>query len=291
MARHEDTGTFDNDPLLDIQRQDYLRGDQVGQVINGTRRSDELFGGAGNDIIDGGRGKDFIHGGAGNDVIFGGRGRDSLEGGSGNDHIFGGRGRDVIEAGSGDDLIVAGRGRDTVLSMSWAGEPEIAQDDQAEKVEPDEPIADDDIIALGIGADTLIFRWLIDARDSILDKHRDDDGNVNYRKVAGENDNVHDHWVEGIGNDVVLDYDARKDTLVFEGHTVTLADIQRIDADDDGRRDDSVAHFYSEQGGAGAHQDDELGSVTFIDYQISAAEIDINRGVFYGVEDPYSAVG
>jgi hypothetical protein len=140
-------------------------------------------------------------------------------------------------------------------------------------------------------ASTFIFRWLIDAKDAILDKHRDASGNVNYRAVAGENGAPHDHWVETIGRDTVTDYNPRHDKLVFEGHTVTLRSATMIDADRDGRADDTLLSFYSEQGGAGAHQDDDLGSVTFLNARIEAADVDINKNVFYGVESPFDALG
>lgn len=199
---------------------------------------------------------------------------------------------DTYEPGIGQGFVDAGAGDDVIYSFSWGGEPEIAQDSDAEKVEPNEPRMDNDSFVLGEGADTMVFRWLIDARPEILDKHRDPEtGDVDYRKVAGENDNAHDHWVETMGDDIVYDYNPDEDELVFEGHTLALDRIEMLDADNDGQDDDSVAYFYSEQGGAGAHQGDELGSVTFMDYEITEGELGIQAGVFYGVEDPYTAAG
>jgi len=243
-------------------------------VVLGTSVDDRLVGsGAGEDL----------RGEAGDDVILGGAGADM---------VAGGEGADRIEAGLGSDMVDAGAGADQVLSLSWGGEPAIAQDAEIPKVEPDEPLDDDDDIALGAGADTLIFRWLLDATPEILDKHRDPEtGDVNYRAVAGENGAVHDHWVETIGNDIVRDYDPAEDTLRFQGHTVALDRIETLDADGDGAADDSIAFFYSEQGGAGAHQGDALGSVTFIDHLIAESEIQISTRVFFGVEDPFSALG
>ncbi len=230
-------------------------------------------------------------GSAGDEKIKGRGGNDVLVGGGGNDRIAGNRGDDTIEAGQGNDVVRGGKGHDLIYSFSWGGEPEIAQDPDAEKVEPDEPLDDNDRFILGEGADTLVFRWLIDATDEILDKHRDETGDVDYRAVAQENGSAHAHWVEHIGHEVVRDYSPEEDMLVFEGHTVALDRIVVIDADKDGQLDDSIAYFYSEQGGAGAHQGDELGTVTFIDYIASVDDIRINTDVFYGVEDPYTAAG
>ncbi|WP_308917205.1 hypothetical protein [Jannaschia sp. LMIT008] len=244
-------------------------------VVKGTEANDAFVGGEGKDVIQGRGGDDDLAGGGGDDVLIGGIGADALEGGLGND---------AMEGGDGDD---------TLLSISWGGEPEIAQkvEEGVGKVEPDEPLSDDDVLTGGDGADTFTFRWLLDAKEEILDKHRDEDGNVDYRAVAGENDDVHDHWVETIGDDVVTDYDPEVDTLVFEGHTVTLQSAEMIDADGDGLIDDTLLTFYSEQGGAGAHQGDALGTVTLLDAVVTDDDITIDKGVFYGVETPYDALG
>ena len=238
-------------------------------------------------------GNDVLSGGNGRDKLFGGEDDDELWGGNGSDHLDGGDGSDSLEGGADDDVMNGDDGNDTLLSISWGGEPKIAQevDEGVEKVEPDEPLSDDDVLTGGEGADTFIFRWLIDAKEEILDKHRDETGDVNYQAVAGENDAVHDHWVETIGNDVVTDFDPTEDTLVFEGHTVTLESATLIDADGDGQTDDTLLAFYSEQGGAGAHQGDALGTVTLIDAIVEAEDVVIDTNVFYGVETPFDLAG
>lgn len=294
-GRGEDVleGLGGRDKLWGGRQDDFLDGGNGNDMLRGGRGEDRLEGGNGRDKLWGGRHDDILDGGSGNDMLRGGRGEDRLEGGDGRDKLWGGRQSDFLEGGAGNDVMRGGRGNDELLSISWGGEPEIAQQVAAgvRKVEPNEPLRDNDVMVGGRGADVFSFRWLIDAKDEILDKHRDANGNVDYRAVAGENGAPHDHWVEHIGHDVVRDFDARRDELVFEGHTVRLESATMIDADRDGREDDTLLTFYSEQGGAGAHQGDALGTVTLIDAEIAADDVAINRNVFYGVEDPYSAVG
>lgn len=220
-------------------------------------------------------------------------GDDDLWGNDKKNKLIGGKGDDLLEGGGGNDKMKGGKGADTLLSISWGGEPEIAQDvaDGVTKVEPDEPLKDNDVLVGGQGPDTFVFRWLLDAKEEILDKHRDETGDVNYQAVAGENGAAHNHWVETIGNDKVKDYDPDVDTLIFEGHTVALESATLTDADNDGIEDDTLLVFYSEQGGAGAHQGDALGTVTFLNVELTAADIEIDTNVFYGVEDPFTATG
>jgi len=158
--------------------------------------------------------------------------------------------------------------------------------DVGSRLDPYMATENNDKISGGEGEDTYVFRWLLDAKEEILEEHRDEDGDVNYQEVAGENDRDHDHWVESIGHITVTDFNTEEDNLVLEGHTVNLQSIHYEDVNGDGKID-TVAHFYSEQGDNGAHDNDYLGSITFLDAVVEIDNNDIERGVFYGVETPY----
>lgn len=289
-------GTNDRDVMIGDAGNDELRGRGGDDEINGGNGDDMLFGGAGNDlmmgangndVVKGGKGDDRVGGGDGDDMLYGQAGDDTLSGGDGDDELRGGRGNDILESGLGDDIVIAGGGDDTVYAFSWAGEPVIAQSPTTPKVEPAEPLSDDDVITLGGGADTLVFRWLIDAKRDILEKHRGDDGDINYRAVAGENNNLHDHWVESMGDKVVRDFREGTDTVIFEGHTLQLRSASIVDADQDGQLDDTILNFYSNQPNGGAHDEDDLGSVSFLNVQWDASDVTTNAGVFYGVTAPF----
>jgi Ca2+-binding RTX toxin-like protein len=260
--------------------------------LNGTINDDYLFGGDGNDVLKGQGGNDLLKGGAGRDKLVGGGGDDQLYGGDGNDRLMGGSGNDTLEGGAGKDVLTGGAGDDLLYGFSWGGEPVPAQD-AAGQVNAGEPLADTDVLTGGSGADTFEFRWLIDAKPQILDKHRDADGNVDYSMngVAGENDNVHDHWVESIGTKTITDYDPSEDTLVFSGHTVQLGTVEHVDVNLDGTLD-TILNFVSNQGGnGGAHDGDSVGRVIVLSNELDAADITVDAGVFYGVEEPFSDLG
>ncbi|MCV6598769.1 MAG: hypothetical protein OIF40_17030, partial [Mangrovicoccus sp.] len=175
--------------------------------------------------------------------------------------------------------------------FSWAGEPVPDQDADA-LVNADEPVEDNDLLIGGDGADTFEFRWLIDAKDEIITKHTDANGDIDYSMngVADENDNVHDHWVESIGVKTVKGYKEGVDSLVFEGHTVRLDTASYEDINGDGRTD-TVLDFVSKQANGGAHDGDKVGTVILLGVEVDANDIAVDAGVFYGVEEPYSELG
>ncbi|CUH54166.1 calcium-binding protein [Shimia marina] len=286
-------GGLGNDVLNGGNGADMLDGGAGDDLLKGSNGNDMLNGGAGNDTMSGGRDDDIVHGGNGADLLYGNSGADALHGGEGADRLYGNSGDDVLEGGAGNDMLYGGAGNDTLYGFSWGGEPVPAQDADA-LVNPDEPVEDTDYLQGGSGADTLEFRWLIDAKAEILAKHTDANGDTDYSMngVAGENDNAHDHWVETIGTKVVTDFDAAEgDTLVFKGHTVELEEAIYTDFDNDGDID-TVLTFVSNQGGnGGAHDGDAVGQVVILDQQIDAADIAVDRGVFYGVTEPYSEFG
>ncbi|MCV6585979.1 MAG: calcium-binding protein [Marinibacterium sp.] len=284
-------GGAGDDQLFGGDGNDHLIGGSGNDYLDGGTARDTLDGGSGDDTLDGGKRADILNGGAGRDHLIGGDGNDVLNGGTGADLLLGGTGADTLEGGAGNDTLDGGSGRDVLLAYSWGGEPVPAQDADA-RVNTDEPLEDTDLLTGGGGADTFIFRWLIDAKDEIIAKHTDADGDIDYSMngVAGENDNVHDHWVETIGTKIVTDYDAGMDELVFEGHTVQLETLVHRDFDGDGTTD-TVMDFVSNQANGGAHDGDQVGRVVVLDARLDAADITVDAGVFYGVEEPYSVLG
>ncbi len=193
---------------------------------------------------------------------------------------------DKIHVGMGVQTVNAGGGNDRIYAYSDGGEPDPAQTDGADgRVNP--AVAEgaaDDVLAGGQGKDVFNFRLLLNAKEEILEKHTRDDGTVNWRKVAGENDNVHDHWVEGIGNDVILDYSNQDgDKIDIRGHTVEIADIT-YDEDEGG--DYSLISLRSQQGdGGGAHDEDPLGTIKVYGDRVEEDDITVKAKVFYGVDD------
>ncbi|MEM1401502.1 MAG: calcium-binding protein, partial [Pseudomonadota bacterium] len=133
------------------------------------------------------------------------------------------------------------------------------------------------------GKDTFAFRLLLDAQDEILEKHTRDDGTVNWRKVAGENGDVHLHWVAGIGNDTILDYSKQDgDKIDIRGHTVEIASIKY---GEDAGGDYSLITLRSQQGkGGGAHDEDPLGTVKVYGDKVTKKDITLKAKVFYGID-------
>ena len=296
-------GNADNDKISGGDDNDTLGGGDGDDTLNGDAGNDKIWAGDGNDLVSGGEGSDRITGDGGNDSISGGENDDTITGGdgddtitgdAGNDKLWGDGGNDSISGGEGDDMIWdrmgedvldGGEGNDILISRSDAGEPDIAQETDESKVYPDQPFLDaDDTLIGGLGSDTFRFELLLDAKDEIVEKHADPiTGKVNWRKVAHENDNVHDHWVNGIGNDTILDFNKSEgDQIRIAGHTVQVDDIEYLDLNADGI-DESIIHLISDQGGnGGAHDQDKLGTITVYGDLVEASDLTVNAGGFYG---------
>ena len=192
---------------------------------------------------------------------------------------------DRVHIGEGQQTVDAGGGNDIIYSYSDGGEPDPAQTNGADgRVNPAiSEGAADDVIMGGQGKDTFAFRLLLNAKDEILEKHTRDDSSVNWRKVAGENGNVHDHWVEGIGNDTILDFSNQDgDKIDIRGHTVEIASITY---GEDAGGDYSLIALRSQQGdGGGAHDEDLLGTIKVYGDKVIEDDIKVKANVFYGVD-------
>lgn len=258
---------------------------------------DMIEGMGGNDTIDGMAGDDMLDGGDGNDSVQGGYGDDHLKGGDGNDTLDGGRGNDYLEGGDGDDVLLsrsdAGEQRAGQLVLDDPSRPEGGSIDQdylklADWI--DQELEADDVLVGGAGADKFQFETLINAKKDILAEHTMDNRMIHWHGVAGENTYIHDHWVDGIGVDVIADYNKEEgDTISVIGHTTEVeVDYRTIDTDGDGVDDDavSVITVYSQQGnGGGAHDEDYLGYIVVHGDRVEEDDIETDAGAHYGIVD------
>jgi Ca2+-binding RTX toxin-like protein len=204
--------------------------------------------------------------------------------------VFGTLRDDEIVGRRGAQALYGGEGEDTLISYSDGGEPVPAQDAGGKVYDYDPATGADDVLIGGHGNDEFVFRFLINAKQEILDKHRDG-GCVDWAGVTGENGNVHDHWVEGIGHDVIYDFDSGEDGehadhIMLEGHTVayTLEHVDTVsEADQDEDADYTVITLYSQQGDAGAHDEDPLGTITVYGDLVDEDDIHLHDHVNYGI--------
>jgi Ca2+-binding RTX toxin-like protein len=244
--------------------------------LNGSTNGNTLFGGRGDDTAAGMQGNDTLNGGSGSDTLWGGSGNDRLDGGTGADTLVGGFGADRMEGGNGSDVL---------LSRSDAGEMVAAQDGTTQlfAAETAQFTQTNDTLVGGRGGDTFRFEGLLNAPDEIIAKHVNADGTIDWAGVTGENNNVHDHWIDGFGNDVIRDFNrSQGDKIEIAAHTAEVQSIQHLDSNGDGRNDYSVITVISQQGNAGAHDEDVLGTITVYGNLVKASDITTDAGVTYG---------
>ncbi len=268
----------------------------------------ELIGDGERMVGDGG--VNHIQGGAGNDTVKGRRGDDMLEGGYGNDRLLGGGGEDVLEGGRGSDLLKGGGGNDLLVSRSDAGEQRIGQlaignptrpdpdnevNNKRQKLKDweDQALVADDVMFGGKGRDTFLFTQQINAKLEIIEKHTRHDGSINWAGVAGENDELHDHWVDSFGIDTIADYNASEDTIAVIGHTANI-ELSYQDVDGDGDQESIITVISKQHGAGGAHDRDLLGQIIVHGDRVEAEDITTDAGVTFGVvegiDNAYEAI-
>ena len=261
--------------------------DFFARFTGGGADHDDMNGTAGNNILFSGAKADTIAGMAGNDTLNSGSGDDKIWGGSGNDQLSGGSGADLLVGGFGADRMDGGTGNDVLLSRSDAGEMVAAQDGTTQ-IFADEAAAfkaANDVLTGGRGADTFRFESYLNGKDEIVAKHVNADGTVDWAGVTGENGAVHDHWLDGFGNDVIRDFNrAQGDKIEIAGHTTEVKSIELKDSNGDGRNDYSVITVISQQGNAGAHDEDVLGTITVYGNLVKASDIVNDQSIFGAYE-------
>ena len=191
---------------------------------------------------------------------------------------------DYVTATMGAQVIRTGAGRDEIRLTSDGGEPDPAQSGGAGRINPAVPQGQaNDVASGGQGRDTFLFNLQINATAAVIAKHTRDDGSIDWRRVAGENGALHDHWVEGIGDDVITDYSNQDgDKIVIRGHTVEIA---AITYGEDGDGDYSLIQLRSQQGdNGGAHDEDLLGTIRVYGDLVTADDISVQSRVFDGID-------
>ena len=138
------------------------------------------------------------------------------------------------------------------------------------------------------GVNTFDFNPLLNAKPGIIARHVDADGRIDWQGVAGENDNRHDHWVDSLGQDTIMDFSGNGgdgDRINITGHTVAATVIEESEGQ-------VVVGVYSDQGadgsrGNGAHDLDILGTIT-VNHDGNfnfGSDVNVNSNVFDGVRE------
>ena len=273
----------------------------------GTSGGDIIFGGGGNDSLNGRAGMDFLSGGSGDDfldtdlytgVLTGGIGDDVLQDGHMNDHLFGGAGNDRLNVGLSFDLAAGGDGNDVIVSRSDSGEPDqnfgnlgnlpvysetgqhglpFAEGSRVFDHNESAGVDVDDNLFGGAGNDLFVFEFTLSVPVDVSDP-AERGQTLDWITLAGRNSYQHDHWVDGIGNDVIHDFEVGSDVVAFVGHTSVIESIDNtVDIDGNGFVDTVITlrsnHVSSMTGDPLAHHNDLLGTVTLLNASLTEADI------------------
>lgn len=106
--------------------------------------------------------------------------------------------------------------------------------------------------------------------------------------MTGENGNIHDHWVEGIGTDTIYDFSkAQGDKIEIAGYHTVAASVSQVDINGDGIGDYSQIKLISNQGvNGGAHNQDLLGIINVLGDAVNDADVEVTQE-HYGVADTF----
>ncbi len=299
--------------------QDTLRGEAGNDTLDGGAGNDLLEAGDGHDLVFGGRGHDFVWGGAGDDSVHGGDGADTARTGTGNDELYGNAGDDVLCPAGGDDLMSGGsgqdilwggdghdlglggygndlltggngndtllgcKGEDFLLSRSDAGEPVIASAPGTPRVFDGMTLSGNDNLNGGRFRDADVFRFelLVNTRPEFAEKWQGAGGAIDWAGVLTETARPHDHWVDGIGHDRIVNFERGIDRIEIFGHRIEIASFEHVL-----RRPgvtDTVITLRAQEGGP--FGGDQLGSITVLGVRLDRNEILLRDDVVIGAFD------
>ena len=134
-----------------------------------------------------------------------------------------------------------------------------------------------------------MFNPQLNAKRDIILEHVNDDRTIDWANVAGENNELHDHWADSFGIDFIADYRADEDTIAIIGHTAKFEVEHRlIDTDGDGEGDEaiSVITVISQQGAnGGAHDQDLIGQIVVRGDLVNPDDVVNQTKVTHGIVD------